>query len=385
VGGRAFDDFLEYYRWRFGTEDPSILDWTRTMRVRPRITDAPVRDVRPNAPARNTVIFGPAGRAEILSHPDRSVDIVVLDEGPSAATLAEARRVARNAIVVWARDEADEPLTLEWLRDRDVRRPDVSVLVHTGNTGDRLDACLRSIFETTPVVGAIEIVVADAAATEEAAGVARAWSQRRDLRYVRAEPAQGSIAACNLGADAARGELLVFLSDHTLALPGWLRPLVRTLRDEPDVGAVGGKLLSDNGRLKQAGGLIFADGSLASFGRGALDPEAPVYGFVRDVHYVSADLLATRAGLFRRLGGIDSLFHSGGYDDVDYCFRVRAAGRRVVYQPQSVVLGRVEPAAAPTRDNRDRFIRRWASALASLPQPPEYFDDATWDRLAWVA
>lgn len=108
----AFEDFLEFYRRRFGTRDPQILDWTRTMRIRPRITDAPVRDVRPNAPARNTVIFGPAGAGEVLSHPDRSVDIVVLGEGPSAATLAEARRVARHAVVVWPRAGA---VTVEWL------------------------------------------------------------------------------------------------------------------------------------------------------------------------------------------------------------------------------------------------------------------------------
>jgi GT2 family glycosyltransferase len=378
----GFDDFLELYRWRFGIEDPRILDWTQTMRIKPRITDAPVRDVRPNAPARNTVIFGPAGAGEILSHPDRSVDLVVLDEGPSAASLAEARRVARDAIVVWARDGA---LTVEWLRDREVSRPDVSVLVHTSGTGDRLDACLRSIWQTTPVVGAIEIVVADATATEEGAGVAEAWSQRLGLRYVRAEPAQGLIAACNVGANAARGEFLMFLSDDMLALPGWLRPLVRTLRDEPDVGVAGGKLLSDHGGLEQAGGVIFADGSRASFGCGALDPDAPVYGFVRDVHYVSADLLATRAGLFRVLGGFDSLFLAGDYADVDYCLRVRAAGRRVVYQPQSAVVRRAEPADGTTNANRDRFTRRWTSTLASLPAPPEQFDDATWDRLARVA
>jgi cellulose synthase/poly-beta-1,6-N-acetylglucosamine synthase-like glycosyltransferase len=312
----GFDDFLELYRWRFGIEDPRILDWTRTMRIKPRITDPPVRDVRPNAPARNTVIFGPAGAGETLSHPDRSVGLVVLDEGPSTATLAEARRVARDAIVVWARDGA---LTVEWLRDREVSRPDVSVLVHTGSSGDRLDACLRSIWQTTPVGGAIEIVIADTTATEEAADVAQAWTQRLGLRYVRAKPAQGLIAACNMGADAARGEFLMFVSDHTLALPGWLRPLVRILRDEPEVGVAGGKLLSDHGRLEQAGGVIFADGSRASFGCGALDPDAPVYGFVRDVHYVSADLLATRAGLFRVLGGFDSLFLAGDYADVDYC------------------------------------------------------------------
>jgi GT2 family glycosyltransferase len=379
---RAFDDFLELYRWRFGVEDPWILDWTRTMRIEPRITDAPVRDVRPNAPARNTVIFGPAGAGETLSHPDRSVAIVVLDEGASATTLAEARRVARDAIVVWPRRGA---LTVEWLRERERSHPDVSVLVHTSSIGDRLEGCLRSISQTTPAVDAIELIVADASATEEAADIAEAQSERLGVRYIRAEPTQGLIAACNVGASLARGDLLVFLGDQTLAQPGWLRPLVRTLRDEPNIGVVGGKLVSDDGTLEQAGGVIFADGSRAKFGCGALDPDAPLYTFVRDVHYVPADLLATRAGLFRCLGGLDSLYPAGDFADVDYCFRVHAAGRRVVYNPQSAVVRRATRENGTTNANRDRFTRRWTSTLASLPEPPERFDDPTWDRLARVA
>lgn len=349
----AFDDLLELYRWRFGIEDPSLLDWTQTMRVRPKITDPPVRDARPNAPRRNTVVFGPAG--ESLSHHDRSVHIVVLDEDPSAARLAEARRVARDGVVVWARDGT---VSANWRRVHDTSRAQVSVIVHAPGAGERLDACLRSISETTPVTGAIEILVADAA--------------------------EGSVAARNRAADTASGELLVFVADGTLVQPGWLRPLVRTLRDEPDVGVVGGKLVAADGSLAEAGGVIFADGSVTSFGRGSPDPQAPLLGFVRDVHFVSADLLATRSGLFRRSGGIDGGFHDG-YEDVDYCLRVRAAGRRVVYQPQSVAVGVPRPAPALTSAAGKRFVRRWATPLAALPARPERFDAATWDRLARVA
>jgi GT2 family glycosyltransferase len=379
----ALEDFLELYRWLFRTDDPSILDWTQTMRIRPRITDAPVRDDRPDAPARNTVIFGPAGTGDTLSHPDRSVDIVVLGERRSAATLAEARRVARDVVVLWAEDGTGEaPLSVEWLRDPELGAPAVSVVVHTCNGTELLDACLRSLYETTPTDAAVEIIVAS---THDTAAAAQAWSERLNLTYVPADTAHDSVAACNLGAHAAAGGILVFLSEDTLALPGWLRPLVRALRDEPDVGAVGGRLLGATGRLEAAGGVVFADGSRESFGRGAADPDAPLYGTVRDVHYVSAALLATRAGLFRSLGGCDSRFHAGDYWDVDYCFRVRAAGRRVLYHPQSAIVRRGEPAAGNAGDDSDRFRRRWAAVLASHPPVPKRFDDATWQRLGRVA
>lgn len=373
---QAFDDLLERYRWRSGIEDPSLLDWTGSMRVRTRITDPPARDERPNAPARNTVVFGPAG--DQLSHPDRSVHLVVLDQAPSAARLAEARRVARDAIVVWSRDGA---VSVDWLRPDERSRPEVSVLVPTADAPARLDACLRSIAETTPATGAIEIVIADAGTNDDGARVADRWSRQLALRHVRADPDRGAIGAVNPGAEAARGELLVVVSDDTHVLTGWLRPLVRTLRSEPDVGVVGARLLAADGTVEEAGGVIFSDGSVTGFGHGLPDPRALVLGYEREVPWVSGGLLATRRGLLRRLGGIDPLVGQR-HGDVDFCLRVLAAGRRVVYQPQAVAVRHLPPDADAAGVPHPWFVRRWGSLLATLPARPAHFDDAAWGRLA---
>jgi len=352
VDERAFDDLLEWYRWEFAVEDPSLLDWTGTMRVRPRITDPPVRDVRPDAPARNTVVF--AGPGERLTHSDGSIHVVVVDEQPSATRLAEARRVARDLVVVWARDGS---VSRAWEREHAPRSPAVTLLVHaTGSAADR-DVCLRSIAQTTAVTGAIEVLVTDP------------------------DPARGAIAALNEGAEAARGGFLILVGDRTRVLPGWLRPLVRTLRESPDVGVVGGKLVGDAEVAQEGGGVLFADGSTAAFGRGLTDPYDPVLGYVREVDFVSASLLATRSGLLRCLGGFDDLLGES-HADVDYCLRVRGAGRRIVFQPQSAVLAPSRAPADPASDARARFVRRWASSLAALPARPEQLDAAAWGRLA---
>ena len=59
----------------------------------------------------------------------------------------------------------------------------------------------------------------------------------------------------------ATGEVLIFLNNDTLPQPGWLPPVLRILRDQPQAGAVGGKLLYPDGTLQEAGGVIFADAS----------------------------------------------------------------------------------------------------------------------------
>lgn len=376
MGAPAFDDLLELYRWRYAVEDPSLLDWTRTMRVRPKITDPPVRDARPDAPARNTVIFGPAG--ERLAHADGSVQVVVLDEGPSEATLGEARRVARDAVFVWSHDGAP---SAEWLREPAVSRPEVSLLVVAGDEPDRLDACLRALAETTPVSDAIEIAVTGAPA---AGDIAHGWSDRLPLRWLEADAARCAPALRNLAAASAAGDLLVFLDDGTRPLAGWLRPLVHPLRTEPGVGAVGGKLVTERGAIEAAGALVFADGSLAPFGRGSLDADEATVGFVRDVHYVPGHLLATRAGLLRVLGGFDDRL-GNGYEDADYGLRVRAAGRRVVYQPQAVALARERPPGAAATEAHTRFAKRWTATLADFPRRPERLSAETWDAMARVS
>src|SRR5206468_3712541 len=124
----------------------------------------------------------------------------------------------------------------------------------------------------------------------------------------------------------------------TLPTPGWLPPLLRTFVDRPDAGVVGGKLVFPDGRLQEAGGVVFSDGSAANFGKWDKYIDAPLYNFVREVDYVSGALLATPRDLFRRLGYFDTRFRPIYYEDTDYCFKVRDAGLRVYYQPESVVI-----------------------------------------------
>ena len=112
-----------------------------------------------------------------------------------------------------------------------------------------------------------------------------------------------------------------------------------------DVGAVGGRLVYPDGRLQEAGGLVFRDGSAAKFGYGDPDPDFPLFMVPREVDYCSGCLLAFRRDFFLESGGFDPAYGFGFYEDTDFCFRVRALGRVVLYEPESVVV-HVEGASA---------------------------------------
>jgi GT2 family glycosyltransferase len=199
----------------------------------------------------------------------------------------------------------------------------------------------------------------------------------------------GFIAAANRAAEAARGEILVLLNVDALPQQGWLLPLLRVFRAFPEAGAVGSRLLTDEGRLFSAGGVLFADGSGAHLGQGDYDPDAPLYSFVRDIDYTANFALATPRQLFLDSGGLDSGYQPPSYEIVDYCFKLRANGRRIYYQPESTLLvtGSGNSCVdSPDWDrehqatNRGRFFQKWSAALSRQPSRP-----AQWDLPAWQA
>ena len=186
--------------------------------------------------------------------------------------------------------------------------------------------------------------------------------------------------ACNSGAAAARGELLVFLNNDALPVDGWLDALLATFRARPEAGVVGARLLDESGLVQEAGGAVFADGSAWNLGRGA-NPRDPLFATVRPVDYCSAAALATPRALFAEIGGFDPRFEPAYSEDADYCFSVRARGFQVYVQPRAQVVhleggtaGIDEDAGVKRyqREHRRAFARsggnpRWTSKASRKP------------------
>ena len=117
--------------------------------------------------------------------------------------------------------------------------------------------------------------------------------------YLRNDTNAGFIASCNRGARTARGKYLVFLNNDTRVTKGWLASLLETFALESKAGLVGSKLVYPDGRLQEAGGIIWRDGS--GWNRGKFqDPEKPEYNYLKEVDYCSAASIMIPKALFRR-------------------------------------------------------------------------------------
>lgn len=251
--------------------------------------------------------------------------------------------------------------------------PHASVVIPVHGACAHTLRCLRALALHPPATPFEVIVVDDASPDDSLARLRQIGGLRLHARAHNG----GFIAACNDGAALARGQFLILLNNDTVPQPGWLDALLAPFNESPDVGLVGARLVYPDGRLQEAGGVVFSDGSAWNYGRGE-HPQDCRFTYRRDADYLSGAAIALPLALFRTLGGLDSRYAPAYYEDTDLAFAVRAAGYRTLYQPEAVVV-HVEGAtagtdpgagvkAAQTR-NRAVFAHKWAAALTAQPAP----------------
>lgn len=142
---------------------------------------------------------------------------------------------------------------------------------------------------------------------------------------------------CNAGAARAHGDILLFLNQDTIARPGWFEPIVGAF-DNPAVGVVGPKLVTpsaDGDTIQSCGGLYDAGkGPYHRYlGFAADDWRVNVPGFVS---WTTGAALAIRRELFRDVGGFDTGYQRGYFEDVDLCENAKFHGFRIWYEPRAV-------------------------------------------------
>jgi GT2 family glycosyltransferase len=246
--------------------------------------------------------------------------------------------------------------------------PVVSIIVPVFNEYETTLACLKSIAEFTDEGIQYEVILADDCSSDATQNISQAVE---GLRIIRPETNQGFLGNCNNAAAEAQGEYLLFLNNDTNVQPGWLEELLAIAEADPSVGIVGPRFLYPDGRLQEAGGIIFQDASGWNYGR-LDDPARPEYSFIRDVDYISGACLLVKHELWDKSGGFDQRFAPAYYEDTDLCFTARQSGYRVIYTPFSMVVhyegvshGTDESSGIKKQQviNQKVFRQKWAELL----------------------
>ncbi|RYG03286.1 MAG: glycosyltransferase, partial [Chitinophagaceae bacterium] len=250
-------------------------------------------------------------------------------------------------------------------------QPMVSVIIPVYNAWRMNVKCLRAILSHTSDVS-YEIIIADDCSTDETRNIA---SYFENIIHVRNDKNLGFLLNCNNAAKYARGKYIHFLNNDTEPRAGWLSSLVMVMEKNPLAGMAGSKLVYPDGRLQEAGGIIWKDASGWNFGHHQ-NPEAPQFNYVKEVDYISGASIMIRAELWKELGGFDVQYSPAYCEDSDIAFAIREKGYKVLYQPMSVVVhyegyshgsDTEKSAISNTKEyqviNNRKFYEKWKTVL----------------------
>ena len=249
--------------------------------------------------------------------------------------------------------------------------PKVSVIIPVDNQFVYTVNFVRSILSNTEGVE-YEVIIADDCSTDM---TERICDYLPGIRLVRTDGNQGFIRNCNNAAKVANGKYLVFLNNDTLVKEEWLSSLVGTMESDSSIGLAGSKLIYPDGRLQEAGCIVWGDGTIWNYGRG-MNPHLPEFNYFKDTDYVSGASFIISRGLWERLGGFDEHYLPAYCEDADLSFRVRREGLRTVYQPRSEVIhfegisnGKSTESGLKAYQvtNMKKFYDRWKEELDGRP------------------
>lgn len=267
----------------------------------------------------------------------------------------------------------EDDIQLEDLEFAQYAKPLISIVIPVYNNYSTTLSCLKSIIENTGDDLPYEIVIADDSSTDETTEL----QDKAGITVIKTPENLGFLGNCNNACNSVNGEYIVLLNNDTNVQPGWLSELYCTIDQDESIGVVGPMFLYPDGRLQEAGGIIFSDASGYNYGR--LDhPLRPEYQFQRSVDYISGACLMFRQSDWRELDGFDTRFTPAYYEDTDLCFAMRANDKSVCYVPTARVV-HFEGVSHGTdtnsgikayqETNRTKFLEKWRDVLQQDHQP----------------
>ena len=251
--------------------------------------------------------------------------------------------------------------------------PVVSIIIPVYNQFSYTYICLASIMENSSEVD-YEVILADDCSDDLTLQVNDVV---KNIRIIRTPKNYGFLKNCNYASSFARGQYILFFNNDTQVQADWLIPMVRLMRENPDIGMTGSKLVYPDGRLQEAGGILWKDGSAWNYGNGS-NPALPEFCYVKECDYISGASIMIRTTLWKQLGGFDERFTPAYCEDSDLAFMVRKAGYKVCCQPLSVVIhyeglsngiSISEGLKAYQRINQSKFYEKWKNELEKNHKP----------------
>jgi GT2 family glycosyltransferase len=340
---------------------------------------------------------GPLPPGEVLHLPGALAQIPPLDIPAATASLELATADHLRWRGVSAEVAAGPGTVLPAVRVRRVPATGrTTIIIPVRNRLALLKRCLDSIVPALQTVPA-DILIVDNGSSEPDMIAYLADIAGEQIQTLRLPGAFNFARLNNIAAEASSSDYLCLLNNDVEAIDAnWLAEMLGRLQ-EPDVGAVGALLLWPSG-VVQHGGVVLGPSFAAQHAfNDRIDGDPGYADLLRVAHQtsaVTAACLLTRRSDYLRVGGLDETHFAIAFNDVDYCLKLRAAGRRIVFTPharlwhlESASRGRDDAPDKKSRLMRElRALRaKWTQSIIDDPcySPVLSLDPVPYSALAW--
>jgi GT2 family glycosyltransferase len=227
-------------------------------------------------------------------------------------------------------------------------QPSVDIIIPTRDRVELLQACIGSIVELS-TYPSYRIIIVDNDSVEDATF---RFFERDDVRVVPGPGPFNFSRLVNTGVRASDADYVLLLNnDVTVLTADWIEAMLE-LGQQPDVGAVGCRLLFPDGSVQHEGVALLPEYVAANV--------SWPWPLIRNTSAVTAACMLVRRDVYWSIGGFDEEM-GVVYNDVDFCLRMLRSGRKVLYTPyaqlvhdESASRGSANPSA-----DIDLFFDRW--------------------------
>ena len=202
------------------------------------------------------------------------------------------------------------------------------------NCLDLTRSFLRSFEQTVGLaVDSFEIILIDDCSTEPIESLVAAFP-KLPIRYIRNEANKGFGESNNRGARVAQGDILILLNNDLTLLPGWLEPMLKELRSDASIGAVGNIQVNPKSKLMDHAGVAFDLEGIPFHARKNRRLAKDVESY--EWPAITAACMGIRRSVFLEMGGFSDAYRNGA-EDIDLCLALKKAGYRNVVCNGSVI------------------------------------------------
>lgn len=211
-----------------------------------------------------------------------------------------------------------------------------AIILLNWNSYEHTANCIASLQQVTPAN--FDVIVVDNGSSDGSGTMLK--QNFAHIKYIQAPTNLGFAGGNNKGFEYAIAhgyEYSLMLNNDTFVEPNFLELLTNYMDAHKNVGAIQPKIFFNNNRQKiWNGGSYFLSWLGWTYSKNYMRTAGPAQNNFAEVDWITGCALLVRTSIVQQIGALNDHFFIY-YEDVDFSFRIREAGYKLIFHPQSVI------------------------------------------------